>query len=115
MSLLEPLPGAVGLTKVVSMRVHPSPLKRQGPSGYECGANLLDLTVVTVVLLERISYPFEDTYIFPFKNQNMVIDKPKVNSRNGRNNRTRVRIRLSRRQDLGSLNQHGLKEIISLR
>jgi hypothetical protein len=108
MSLLEPLPGAVGLTKVVSMRVHPSPLKRQGPSGYEYGANLLE-TVVTVVLLERISYPFEGTYDFPFKNQKMVIDVQKVNSRNGSSNRTRVRIRRSRRQDLGSLNQHGLK------
>lgn len=31
-SVLEPLPGDVGLTKVVSMRVQPSPLKPQPPS-----------------------------------------------------------------------------------
>ena len=31
MSVLEPLPGVVGLTKVVSMSVQPSPLSPQEP------------------------------------------------------------------------------------
>ena len=31
MSVLDPLPGEVGLTNVVSMRVHPSPLNPQLP------------------------------------------------------------------------------------
>lgn len=32
-SALDPLPGLVGLTKVISMRVQPSPLSRQVPGG----------------------------------------------------------------------------------
>ena len=33
-SVLDPLPGVVGFFKVVSIRVHPSPLKPQWPSKF---------------------------------------------------------------------------------
>lgn len=35
MSVLDPLPGLVGFRKVVSMSVHPSPLKPQLPVDYK--------------------------------------------------------------------------------